>query len=502
MDESRLGTRRAIPFLIASIAAKPVGFLKEMLVAAVYGSGVPRDAFLIAWQIPSWIGAVVTEGLPQTLVPYLAEIAPHDRERRILGGLLGILALVFVGLAAAILFGANPLVRLVAPFASAETHVLATGLLQILAVAVVLMGASAVLSAMLLARRRFVAATLGVPLMNLVIMAVVVLGHRTLGIRALAYGTVAGAAVVTLALLPQVATRPRLPRAEFRRHYRRFFAVLGAFFAGTLLFNVNALAERMFASTLPAGGISNLDYAFRLVQMLFTLLALLPTYLFPRLCELASAEPGHDGLGALLARGARATVAVGVPLAAFVWAVRQPLVATVYERGAFDAPAARATSELVGLYALGLAVHALNNMVMHGFYALGAVRVRVVYGALFLVANLTANFLLVERLGGPALALANTLAATVCCIYLLVALHRRGAVLLAGLPAAAGRAAIVALLVAAAAAAIVHAAPVVAPLRLVLAAAAAAAIAWLAARILRVEELSDLWGSLAKARLR
>ena len=502
MDDTGSRERSAVPFVIASIVAKPIGFLREMLVAAVYGSGTARDAFLVAWQIPGWIGAVISEGLPQTLVPYLAETAAHDRDRRVLGGLLSILAFVFALLGIAMLLAADALVGIVAPFAPATTRVLATSLLEILAFATVLMGTSAVMTAFLYARRRFVLATLAVPAMNIVVMLVVAFAHRSLGIHALAYGTVAGAAAMTLLLLPGLIARPRLPQLVLAPHYRRFFALFAAFVAGTVLFNINALVERMFASTLAVGGMSNLDYGFRLVQMLFALLAILPTYLFPRLCELAVGDDGRPALGALLARGVGATLAVALPLAAFVWATRTPLVATVYQRGAFDDAATRATAELVGWYALGLAAHALNNMVVHGLYAVRALQVRIVYGGLFLVANVGANFALVHRLGAPGLAIANSVAAVACSVYLLTALHRRAPAALSGLLPALWKSAALAAVVAAAAGWVASQVAVPAPWRLVLAALAAALVVWSVARLVRIEGIADLWGALFKARLR
>jgi putative peptidoglycan lipid II flippase len=397
----------------------------------------------------------------------------------------------------------------VAPFAPAETRAVAVSLLRILAFATVLLGASAVLSAFLYARRRFVLATLAVPAMNVVIMLVVALGHRRFGIHALAYGTVAGAAAMTLLLVPGALARPRLPRRALLPQYRRFFALFAAFVAGTVLFNVNALVERVFASTLAVGGMSNLDYGFRLVQMVFALLAILPTYLFPRLCELAAAADrgpdagaGTSTVGALLSRGIAATLAAALPVAAFVWAAREPLVATAYQRGAFDHAAMRATADLVGWYALGLGAHALNNMVVHGFYALGAVRVRVVYASLFLCANAGANWVLVERHGAAGLAIANGIAAMVSSAYLLSRLYRRAPAAVGGLRTAVWKSAVVASLVAASAGFVASRAAVAPPFALGLAALAAAGVVWIAARIVGVPGIADLWGALFKARVR
>jgi putative peptidoglycan lipid II flippase len=500
MESPPTGARKAIPFLVASIASKPIGFLREMLVAAVYGSGVARDAFLIAWQIPNLIGGFVTEGLPQTLVPYMAEINRHEQQRRILSGILGLLAAAFVLLAAVIFVAAAPFVRLVAPFASPETIALATTLLRALAFSVALTGASAVLTALLFARGRFIAATLAVPLMNLVIMIVVVLGHRAWGIHALAYGVLIGTAVMALSLVHGVFVLPSAPVAALWPQYRRFFALLSTFFVGTLLFSVNAVVEKVFASRLPAGSISNLDYAFRIVQMLFTLLAAIPTFLFPRLSELATDERTEGGMHVLLAKGVHVTLLLGLPVAAVLWALRQPIVEVVYQRGAFDRTAAGATAEVLGWYALGLGAHALNNMVVHAFYARREIRVRLGYGLVFLVANTAGNLVLAGSMGARGIALAHTLAAGVASIYLLVQLRRRMAASVDRFFAVLWKSALTAAVVAALTVLVERVIPGPVVVRLAAAAAVATGAFLALVQSLRIEGAVYLWDLLRMVR--
>jgi putative peptidoglycan lipid II flippase len=502
MANTTTSARRAVPFLVASVLAKPVGFLKEMLVAAIFGSGVPRDAFLIAWQIPNLAGSLILEGMPQVLVPYLAEIAKQDNHRRILAGLLGVLAACFVVLSLLLFAGAGPLVGIVAPFAGEATRSLATALLRIMAFSVALMGASAVLTGLLFARQKFVAAALAVPLMNVVIMVVVVLGQARWGIHALAYAVLLGTAAMAVFLVRGATGLPRLPGPSDLRAYRPFFVLLSAFFLGTLLFNLNAIIEKIFASTLPAGNISNLDYAFRLVQMLFTLLGVIPTFLFPRLCELAADEQGSDGYTTLISKAAQATLLLALPLGAVLWAVRLPLVTLVYQRGAFDAAAAAATANLVGWYGLGIAAQALNNLLVHAFYARREMRVRVGYGLVFLAANTTANFVLIRWLGARAIAIASTSAACLCSVYLLVLLRRRMGTPLQRFGTVMWKSGLTAIVLAALLVAVQRVLPPSVLVQLGVAAVVAGGGFLLAARALRIEGAVYLWDLLKMARLR
>jgi putative peptidoglycan lipid II flippase len=236
--------------------------------------------------------------------------------------------------------------------------------------------------------------------------------------------------------------------------------------------------------------------------MIFTLIAVIPTFIFPRLCDLAAEDGAGDGFRTLLAKGAHATVLLALPVSAVVWGLRRPLIEVVYQRGAFDAAAAQASALLLGFYALGIAAHCFNNLLVHVFYARREMRVRIGYGLVFLAANTGLNLLLVGRLGAPAIALANTAAAWICSAYLLVLLRRRLAAPIARLGPVVWKSALTAVVLAAAVALVERAVPGPALLRLGVAAGLAAGGFLGLVRGLRIEGAVYLWDLLKLARAR
>lgn len=430
MEAATSGARRALPLLVVSIVAKPIGFLREVVVAAAYGSGTARDAFLVAWQIPNTIGSFVMEGLPQVLVPYLTELRGKPHHDRVLGGLLLLALGTLLLLAALVALAAGPLVGLVAPFAPAETRSTATTLLRLLAPSVLFLGMTAVFTALLYARERLTLPALAAPITNLVIMAAVWAAHGELGIHALALGVLAGSAVALALLYVPLRGLPALSGRIVQAEHRALWTMASSFLLGTALFNVNAVLEKVFASTLPAGGLSNLDYAFRIAQMAFTLFALVPLFYYPRLC--AHALTGSGDYAALVERGTKITLITSLPAAGVLWALREPLVSLAYQRGAFDPAAARATADLLGVYAAGLAPHCLVAMLIHAFYARRAMRTRVAYAALFLAVNVGMNALLIRSCGAAALAWGNGAGAAASAAFLWLRLGRTSPAALRG----------------------------------------------------------------------
>jgi putative peptidoglycan lipid II flippase len=100
-----------------------------------------------------------------------------------------------------------------------------------------------------------------------------------------------------------------------------------------------------------------------------------------------------------------------------IW-LRQPLVSMVLERGAFNARSTQATAWALLFYALGLASHAVVEIVTRAFYALHDTRTPVVAGVLAMLANIGLSLGLMSLFDSAGwmphggLALANSLATT------------------------------------------------------------------------------------------
>ena len=76
MSEAASGrqvARTASLLAALSLLIKPVNFLKDVVVAALFGTTAAKDAFLVAWTLPDVISSLVTEGLSGVLVPIFSE---------------------------------------------------------------------------------------------------------------------------------------------------------------------------------------------------------------------------------------------------------------------------------------------------------------------------------------------------------------------------------------------------------------------------------------------
>lgn len=416
----------AVLLILLSLLTKPIGFVKEIVVAALYGAGPQRDAYLVAWQIPNLLGSFVAEGLPQVLVPFIAEERAKSSQASAIASLMNLFLVGFVVASLCILVFPGFWVSLVAPFLGGETHALAARLLRILSPSVIFIGSSALLSALLYARKSFIVPSLTVPCMSAVILAFILLGTRDLGIRALAWGTLCGTLAMVLLQVHALKGAGYRPRVKLDAGTRRFFALGGTFLAGTVLFGLIAVVEKIFASRLPAGSISCLDYASRLAQVIYMILGMITLSVFPNLCETAVEETQRLEFQRLLERALRALLFLALPAALFLAVFSDPVVRLIYQRGAFETESTRITANLLVFYAAGSVFFILNNLFVHAFYARREMAVRVQFAALQLLVFVGTATLLVRLLGVRGLALAHLAAAGMGHVFLAALLWRRG----------------------------------------------------------------------------
>ena len=122
-------TGKRIAFAASLVAAGNVlsrllGFIREPVIAALFGATGTADAFEVATRVPNMLFDVVVGGaISAVLVPVFSGLA-DDRERsaRLFYTLLLIVGVLIAAVAGALIALAHPFVTLLAPAFSDETH--------------------------------------------------------------------------------------------------------------------------------------------------------------------------------------------------------------------------------------------------------------------------------------------------------------------------------------------------------------------------------------------
>ena len=417
--------------------SRVLGFVRDAIIARVFGAGVATDAFFVAFKIPNLLRRLFAEGaFSQAFVPILAEYKNRrgaEETRLLVDHVAAVLALALITVSVLGVLAAPAIIYLTAPgFAAVpEKHQLAVELLQITFPYILFISLTAFAGGILNTYSRFSVPAVTPALLNVSFIVFAVWGapHFNPPVLALAWGVFAGGVLQLAFQVPFLVRLSMLPR--FRLNFRdpgvwRVLKQMGPAVFGVSIGQISLVINNIFASFLVTGSVSWLYYADRLMEFPAGLLGVaLGTILLPSLSKYHASRSGEE-YSRLLDWGLRITLLLAVPAAAALALLAVPLVTTLFQYGAFSAADTFATRDAVIAYSVGLVALILVKVLAPGFYARQDIKTPVKVAIASLIATQLMNFALVWHLQHAGLALAISLGACVNAGLLYVLLRRAG----------------------------------------------------------------------------
>jgi putative peptidoglycan lipid II flippase len=222
---------------------------------------------------------------------------------------------------------------------------------------------------------------------------------------------------------------------------REVLQVMGPATLSSGMLQINVFTDLSFASGI-VGAAAGLGYANLLVQTPLGLLSnalLVP--LLPVFARLTAPADRPELVGRIR-QGLMLSSASMLPLGALMVGLAGPIVALVYERGAFNASAAALVGGLLMAYGVGMPAYLGRDVLVRVFYALGDGTTPFRFSMAGIGLNVIFDWLLVGgptpwglqvpalNFGAPGLVLATVAVNVITCLGLLLALQQR----LGGLP--------------------------------------------------------------------
>jgi putative peptidoglycan lipid II flippase len=420
----------------ATLASRVLGFVRDMVVALAFGAGPVTDAFFVAFRIPNMLRRLLAEGaLSTAVIPVFSDYHASRPPAEFTRMLRAVLALGLLALGAATALGvllAPWLVRVIAPGfaadpAQADTAVLLT---RVMFPYLLLVGLAALAMGALNTHGRFFAAALGPALLNVGMIAGVLLLARRMQppILALAVGVLVGGVAQLAAQLPSLHRCGCLvlPSSELRHPaVGRVARLLPPAVLGLAAVQVTVFVNTLLASLLPAGSISFLYYADRVMEFPLGIFGIALAAAALRAMARQAAARDDRGVAATLQFALRLSCVVAVPATVGLVMLRTPITRVLFERGRFGPDDTAATADALAGYAVGLVAFGAARIAAQVFYALGEPGVAVRMGALSVGANVVAAVALMGPAGHVGLALASSLGAWVNLAALMLAARRR-----------------------------------------------------------------------------
>ena len=443
----------ALVVTLGTLLSKVGGLVRQLVIAAAFGVGAAYDAYNYAYVLPGFL-LILLGGINGPFHSAMVSVLsrrPRQEGAHILAALNTSVSAILLGVTVLLVLAADPLITLVGPGLSPELHRIAVVQLQVMAPMALLAGLIGLGFGSLNAADEFWIPAVS-PLMS---SAALVLGVGLLWFQlgdqigdtgfALRGGVVLAAATLVGALLQWLIQLPALVRqglVRFRlvwdwRHpgVREVWRVMGPATLSSGMLQINVFTDLFFASGI-AGAAAGLGYANLLIQTPLGLISnallvpLLPT--FARL----TADDDRPQLIARIRQGLMLSTASMLPLGVLFIALGEPIVALVYERGAFDANAAQLVTALLMAYGLGMPAYLGRDVLVRVFYALGDGNTPFRFSVAGIGLNVLFDWFLVGgptpwgpqspvNFGAPGLVLATVAINTLTCLALVIVLQRR-----------------------------------------------------------------------------
>ncbi len=428
-----------------TMLSRILGFVRDMLLARVFGASPATDAFFVVFKIPNFLRRLFAEGaFAQAFVPVLSEYREKNSAAELkdyIDHMFGALAAV-VAVVVALGISAAPLVILLfAPGFSGDPaqHRLAEQMLWITFPYLFFISLTAFAASTLNAFGKFAMPALAPIWLNIALISATLVAAPWFAepVMALAWGVFAAGVLQLVFLLPFLARLGLLPRPRFGHHagVRKTVRLMVPAMFGASITQINLLVDTILASLLVAGSVSWLYYSDRLVELPLGVFGVaISTVILPRLAR-AFSRTDHGDFTGTLNWAIKFTVLLGLPMCAGLIVLAAPMLATLFEYGSFSAFDTHMVALAMSAYALGLPAFLLIKIFAPGFYARQDTKTPVKIGLVAVGANLVFKALIVLPwiflLGGHAahvgLALTTALAAWVNFSLLATVLHRRGA---------------------------------------------------------------------------
>jgi putative peptidoglycan lipid II flippase len=435
--------RASLVMIAALVASRVLGWLRLSVVGATFGLTAEYDAFQAAFKIPDALFNLLVAGaLSSAFIPVFAGYLAKEREKEawhVASSVMNVLVLALMVLSALMWLAAPWLVpTVVAPgFArNPEQLELAIELTRLMLLSPIFMGLSSLVTGVLQSYRQFLAGAIAPLVYNGVQILFAIFAAPFLGIHALALGVVAGAAMMFLVQVPELTFRRTNYQFAFDLGHpgvREVFLLAGPRTLSLGAVQLVFFVDTYLASTMPTGSLVALNYAFQLMLLPLGVFSIaISAAVFPALAQYASLGQAARMRDALQ-QAIRWILFLTLPTAILMVVLRRPIVNLLFQYGEFGPEARELVQAAFLFYAVGLAGHALVQILARAYFASRDTTTPVALTLISIGINVVLAVTLAPRFGINGLALANSIATLAEATLLLALLAPRARLRLVGL---------------------------------------------------------------------
>lgn len=389
-----------------TLVSRVLAFVRDVLIANLFGAGMVNDAYVLATRLPNLLRRLFAEGaFSQAFVPIFGEYKNrkgHDETKLLVDHVVTLLAIILFIVTLIGIIAAPLIVYLTAPgfIKDADKFNLTVQMLRITSPYIFFISLVAVAAGILNSYNKFWVPAFAPVLLNVCLIggALWLTPYFEQPIMGLAWAWFIAGFVQLAFQIPFLKKIGMLPAWSFNLKDAgvwRIIKQMGPAVFGVSIAQISLIINTIIASLLVTGSVSWLYYADRLMEFPSGLLGVaLGTILLPSLSKLHANNDTVE-YSKMLDWGLRLTFMLALPAALALGLIAVPLLATMFQHGAFTAHDVLMSSNALVGYSVGLIGLILVKILAPGFYARQDIRTPVKIGILTLVATQLMNLLFV-----------------------------------------------------------------------------------------------------------
>lgn len=418
--------------MVINMLSRILGLVREMIIGSVFGASGMTDAYVSATKIPNFFTTLFGEGsLGTVFIPiYNRGLEEKGKEKtdEFVFSLLNLIIAFTSTMSVIMILFSKQILKITTGFADPERFEAANGLLKIVAFYFLFIALSGVVSSLLNNYKKFaVAASMGI-VFNLVIIVGTLLLKNKMGIYGLGVAYLLSGVFQLLMMLPQFFQIMKTYKFIFNLkdpYVKEMFVLMVPTLIGIFGYQINEIVDNRFATMLPAGTASALNYASRLYLLPIGVFAIsLSVVIFPTLSR-AVVKNKRKKVRKVVQEGLAMLAFLIVPSSVILFGYAREIVTLVYKRGHFSNKAVTLTSETLQFYALGLLFFSTIHLLTRSHYVYKDRKLPVISSFIGIFTNILLDFLLYKQYRHVGLTFATSFAAMINFLILFVSLQRR-----------------------------------------------------------------------------
>ncbi|MEW9623600.1 murein biosynthesis integral membrane protein MurJ [Rhodanobacter geophilus] len=401
--------RGLLSFSSMTMVSRVLGLVRDMSLNTVFGANAVTDAFWVAFRIPNFMRRLFAEGSFSTaFVPVFTEVkekGTHEDLRQLMARVSGTLGAVVLLVTALGLIFAPQVATLFEPGALDQPHKfdLTIALLRLTFPFLFFVSLTALAAGVLNSFHRFALPALAPVILNICMIAGALWLSTRLDVPIMAMGwaVLAAGVLQLLFLLPALRRLDLLvwPRWGWSHpEVKRILKLMVPTLFGSSVAQINLLLDTVIASLLVTGSQSWLSLSTRFLELPLGVFGVaLGSVVLPSLSR-HHVNTDREGFSRALDWGLRLTLLISVPAMCALLLLSEPIVATLFQHGRFNAFDTRMSTLSILALSCGLPAFALVKVLLPAFYSRQDTRTPVRAGVAALVVNMLGNFLFIALL--------------------------------------------------------------------------------------------------------